>query len=596
MSNVRSEKIFASAVGSKARPVLELHATTIVGEIKDDKGNEVYAKIDHNHDEVYVKKGDLDKQLEGLGTGAEVDGKIADHDAAATAHKALFDAKADKTAVDEMKKDLDDLKNTAGDAKLKDLQDHEESKIAHKALFDEKADVDHNHDDKYADKTEFGTVKTDVGTLKTDLEELKKTAGDASKKDLEDHEASAEAHKDLFDAKADKDHNHDEVYVKLSDVDKTISDKIKAEAPGSLWKYDAENDELVPKTKEEIEAKDIGTTNDSIKKLVGDLIAGTEGVVVQGSGKEDVANHNADMGAHADLFAAVDDKFATKASLEEVDAKIETNNTTIMESVDSKIAAESVKTLEAVDTKVAAVDAKVAAIDSEKILSDVDAKVDAKLAEKADAASVKEISDKVAAVETSVATSAEFYAKKAVEEAYETKIKDLETQIATILEKVNGGNNPDPTPTPGPEPTPDPEPENPSGESKILWSVDFTMPGGEDGVNISNLLTEEQKAMLTDDNIGGVEYDGVNRHVHAYFLGSEETGKVLDEPMEIPFDSDVNQNPAIKAALKEKGFSAGQNDVSSGWYMTDNVFSILAATKPRQFRIAYDSATFSNPE
>jgi len=37
---------------------------------------------------------------------------------------------------------------------------------------------------------------------------------------------------------------------------------------GSLWKYDVENDELVPKSKEEIEAMDIDSNNETVKELV----------------------------------------------------------------------------------------------------------------------------------------------------------------------------------------------------------------------------------------------------------------------------------------------------------------------------------------
>ena len=87
------------------------------------------------------------------------------------------------------------------------------------------------------------------------------------------------------------------------------------------------------------------------------------------------------------------------------------------------------------------------------------------------------------------------------------------------------------------------------------WSVDFETPGKVDvAMSLENILSEAQLNSLSNDNTGGVNWDGEGRTVQLYFLGNET--KTLDTPYAMKWSDECsNADEEMKSTLSAAGFT-----------------------------------------
>ena len=110
--------------------------------------------------------------------------------------------------------------------------------------------------------------------------------------------------------------------------------------------------------------------------------------------------------------------------------------------------------------------------------------------------------------------------------------------------KVAGGVNPAPAPT-----------NTPAGEG---WEVTVNVPKAATTLDLQNVLTAEQLAVITDENAAGPESDGVGRKIRCYVNG-----------VELKWSYENTGDEEVEAALVASGLTKGKEFVF-GTYELDS--------------------------
>ena len=153
---------------------------------------------------------------------------------------------------------------------------------------------------------------------------------------------------------------------------------------------------------------------------------------------------------------------------------------------------------------------------------------------------------------------------------------------------------------PGKDKPADPTPVTPpSSDENIEWSVDVTVPASRVAVDIKPYLTEAQKADITDDSAGGVNYDGANRTIAVYFVGREDYK--LSKPVLMKWaDNASTKDPVLVDAIyndiKSVDKNYSRNDYADTTYTldSDRVLGARSGSYPLIFRVAKLKTPISN--
>lgn len=131
------------------------------------------------------------------------------------------------------------------------------------------------------------------------------------------------------------------------------------------------------------------------------------------------------------------------------------------------------------------------------------------------------------------------------------------------------------------------DPDVPSDDD---WVVEITSPEKSPGTDfdISPFFTEEQKAVLTDENAAGPNYDGVGRKIHVYFVGTKS--KSLETPYELPWvDEPGAKNEKVFSDLEALGFYPNYDAPMSGYCLDSSLdLQLDYSNQAYKLRVTYE--------